>query len=157
MKRCLSSLAFLFISSCTSNSSSALDIEGVKSKYKVGQVWSFKSRPSEPNSKLTIVKIASDGKLGNIIHVQVDSVKIKTSTKSEKYTHLVSHMPFSEAAIDSSVTEKLGEVTELPDFQKGYTEWRTSFRAGKAGIFSIPVGKSVEYMETTMLEGNVVK
>jgi hypothetical protein len=108
--------SFLFISSCTSNSSSALDIEGVKSKYKVGRVWSFKSRPSEPNSKLTIVKIASDGKLGNIIHVQVDSVKIKTSTKSEKYTHLVSHMPFSEAAIDSSVTEKLGEVTELPDF-----------------------------------------
>jgi hypothetical protein len=84
-------------------------------------------------------------------------VKIKTFAKSEKYTHLVSHMPFSEAAIDSSVTGKLGEVTELPDFQKGYTEWRTSFRAGKAGIFSIPVGKSLEYMETTILEGNVVK
>ena len=84
-------------------------------------------------------------------------MKIKTSTKSAKYTHLESHMPFSEAAIDSSVTEKLGEITEMPDFQKGYTEWRNSFEAGKAGIFSMPVGKSVEYIETTMIEGNVVK
>lgn len=66
-------------------------------------------------------------------------------------------MPFSEAAIDSSVTERLGEVAELPDFQEGYTEWRNSFEAGNAGIFSIPVGKSVEYMETTTLKGNVVK
>jgi hypothetical protein len=157
MKRYLSALVLLFISSCTSNSSSALEAKEVKSKYKVGQVWSFKSRPSEPNARLTIVKIESDGKLGNIIHVQVDNVKIKTSAEPVKYTHLVSHMPFSEAAIDSSVTGKLGEVAELPDFQEGYAEWRNSFGAGKAGVFSIPVGKSVEYMETTTLKGSVVK
>ncbi|RZJ60995.1 MAG: hypothetical protein EOO58_02300 [Hymenobacter sp.] len=157
MKRYLSALILLFILSCTSNSNSVPEAKEVESKYKVGQVWSFKSRPSEPNAKLTIVKIESDGKLGNIIHIQVDSVKIKTSDEPVKYTHLVSHMPFSEAAIDSSVTERLGEVAELPDFQEGYTEWRNSFEAGNAGIFSIPVGKSVEYMETTTLKGNVVK
>lgn len=157
MKRYLSALIFLFISSCTSNSNSTLEEKKVESKYKVGQVWSFKSRPSEPNAKLTIVKIESDGKLGNIIHVRVDSVKIKTSAEPVKYTHLVSHMPFSEAAIDSSVTGKQGELAELPDFQEGYTEWRNSFETGKAGVFSIPVGKSVEYMEMTMLKGNVVK
>lgn len=157
MKRYLSALILLFILSCTSNSNSVPEAKEVESKYKVGQVWSFKSRPSEPNAKLTIVKIESDGKLGNIIHIQVDSVKIKTSDELVKYTHLVSHMPFSEAAIDSSVTERLGEVAELPNFQEGYTEWRNSFEAGNAGIFSIPVGKSVEYMETTTLKGNVVK
>jgi hypothetical protein len=157
MKLYLSALFLLFVSSCTSNASSALETKEVKSKYKVGQIWSFKSRSNEPNARLTIVKIESDRKLGNIIHVQVDSVKIKTSAKSAKYTHLVSHMPFSEAAIAFSVTEKLGEVAELPDFQEGYAEWRNSFEAGKAGVFSIPVGKSVEYMETTALKGNVVK
>jgi len=128
-----------------------------KSKYKVGQVWAFKSRLSEPNAKLTVVKIESDEKLGNIIHVYVDSVKIKTSLEPAKYTQVVSHMPFSEAAIDSSVTEMIGETTTLPDFQEGYNEWHTSAEAGSAGVFSIPVKKSIEYMETTMLKGSIVK
>ncbi|RZK27973.1 MAG: hypothetical protein EOO61_22705 [Hymenobacter sp.] len=157
MKLYLPALFFLFMSGCTSNSTDSLGAEDVKSRYKVGQVWAFKSRPSEPNAKLTIVKIEPDGKLGNIIHVYVDSVKIKTSAKPVKYSHVVSHMPFSEAAIDSSVTKKIGEVTNLPNFQEGYNEWHTSFKASNAGVFSIPVEKSIEYMETTMLKGNVVK
>jgi hypothetical protein len=145
------------MASCTSDASNALETEAVKSKYKVGQVWKFKSRSLEPNAKLTIVKIESQGKLGNIVHIHVDSVKIKTSIKPIRYTYVVSHMPFSEAAIDSSVTKMMGEVTGLPDFQEGYDEWHESFKEGKAGIFSIPVGKSVEYMEKTTLEGNVIK
>ena len=145
------------MASCTSDASNSLETEAIKSKYKVGQVWKFKSRSIEPNAKLTIVKIESQGKLGNIIHIHVDSVNIKTSIKPVKYTHVVSHMPFSEAAIDSSVTKMTGEVIELPDFQEGYDEWHKSFKKGKAGVFSIPVGKSVEYMETTTLEGKVVK
>ena len=157
MKLNLLVLFFLFMASCTSDASNALETEAVKSKYKVGQVWKFKSRSIEPNAKLTIVKIESQGKRGNIIHIHVDSVNIKTSIKPVKYTHVVSHMPFSKAAIDSSVTTMIGEVTELPDFQEGYDEWHESFKEGKAGVFSIPVGKSVEYMETTTLEGNVVK
>jgi hypothetical protein len=157
MKLNLLALLFLFMASCTSDASNALKTDTVKSKYKVGQVWKFKSRPIEPNAKLTIIKIESQGKLGNIIHIHVDSVKIKTSTKPVKYAHVVSHMPFSEAAIDSSVTKMIGEVTELPDFREGYDEWHKSFKEGKAGVFSIPVGKSVEYMETTTLEGNVVE
>ena len=157
MKLYLSALSFLFVSGCTSNSTDSSGVETVKSKYKVGQVWAFKSRPSEPNARLTIVKIESDGKLGNIIHVYVDSVKIKTSVKPVKYSYVVSHMPFSEAAIDSSVTKKIGEVANPPDFQEGYNEWHTSFEAGNAGVFSIPVEKSIEYMETTALKGNVVQ
>ena len=157
MKLNLLALFFLFMVSCTSDASNSLETEAIKSKYKVGQVWKFKSRSIEPNAKLTIIKVESQGKLGNIIHIHVDSVKIKTSSKPVKYTHVVSHMPFSEAVIDSSVTKMIGEVTELPDFQEGYDEWHESFKKGKAGVFSIPVGKSVEYMETTTLEGNVVK
>ena len=66
MKRYLSAIFFLFVSSCASNASSALETEGMKSKYRVGQIWSFKSRSNEPSARLTIVKIESDEKLGNI-------------------------------------------------------------------------------------------
>jgi hypothetical protein len=128
--------------------------EAHKSKYQVGQVWSYNTRPSEPNAKLTIVKVEGQDSIGNIIHIYVTDVKVKTSSNLGKYSETISHMPFSEAAIDSSVTKQIGSVANLPDFEEGYNEWRRSFDAGHAGVFSITVGKAVEYMETTMLEGH---
>ena len=132
-------------------------LEAAESKYKVGQVWAYNSRPSEPNAKLTIVKIEGQDSIGNIIHVYVDNVKVKTSSNPEKYSETISHMPFSEAAIDSSVVKQIEVVTKLPDYREGYDEWHQSFDAGHAGVFSITVGKAVEYMETTMLQGHEAK
>lgn len=65
-------------------------------------------------------------------------------------------MPFSEVALDSSGLKKIGEAKVIPDYQEGYNEWRTSFDKGGAGVFSIPVGKAVEYMQETMLEGHTI-
>ncbi|MBD2767228.1 hypothetical protein IC235_04920 [Hymenobacter sp. BT664] len=131
--------------------------ETVKSKYQVGQVWTYTTRSSEPDAKLTIVKVEGQDSIGNIIHVYVSNVKIKTSLDPDKYSETISHMPFSEAAIDSSVTKQIGTVTKLPDFKAGYDEWRRSFDAGHAGVFTITVGKAVEYMETAVLNGHKTK
>jgi len=65
-------------------------------------------------------------------------------------------MPFSEAALDSSGLKKIGETKAILDYQEGYNEWKTSFDKGGAGVFSISVGKAVEYMEETMLKGHTV-
>ena len=62
-------------------------------------------------------------------------------------------MPFSEAAIDASVTKRLGTVHTLPAFQEGYDSWRAGFEKGEAGVFTITIGKAVEYMEQAMLKG----
>lgn len=126
------------------------------SKYHVRDEYSFKSRDFEPHAKLVILKIEHENKGGNIIHVRVDSVKIKTSENPVKYSTVISHMPFSEAALDSSGLRKIGKTENMPDYKKGYNEWRTSFDKGGAGVFSIPVGKAVEYMEETMLKGRTV-
>ena len=131
--------------------------EAVKSKYRVGQVWSYNTRPSEPDAKLTIVKIEGQDSIGNIIHVYVSNVKVKTSSNPEKYSETITHMPFSEAAIDSSVIKQIGTTSEPPDYTEGYEEWRQSFKVGHAGVFSITVGKAVEYMEKSMLEGHDVQ
>ena len=120
-------------------------------------MWSYNTRPSEPDAKLTIVKIEGQDSIGNVIHVYVSNVKVKTSSNPDKYSETISHMPFSEAAIDLSVIKQLGTATELPDFKEGYGEWRQSFDSGHAGVFFITVRKAVEYMETTMLEGHEAK
>ena len=106
---------------------------------------------------LTVVKVEHQDSTGNIIHVRVDSVKVKTSENPAKYSEVITHMPFAEAALDSSGLRKIGETKVIPDYQEGYNEWRASFEKGGAGVFSIPVGKAVEYMEETMLKGRTVK
>jgi len=126
------------------------------SKYHVGDIYAFQSRPTEPNARLTVVKVEYQKKIGTVIHIRVDSVKVKTSQNPVRYSTVITHMPFSEPALDSSGLRKLGEAKTIPDYQEGYDEWRASFDKGNAGVFTISVGKSVEYMEKTAIGGHTV-
>src|SRR3989442_16012576 len=76
-----------------------------ESRYKVGQVWSYKTRPSEEQSTITIVKIETDPKLGKLVHISVTGLKIKNSDSELEYTTDIGHMPFAEKAIDKSVVK----------------------------------------------------
>lgn len=123
------------------NKNSPILQDTIKSKYRVGEEYSFKSRPIEPNAVLTVVKVEHQDKVGNIVHVRVDSVKVKTSANSEKYSSVITHMPFSEAALDSSGLRKIGETKVIPDYQEGYSEWRTGFYKGGAVFLQYPLAK----------------
>lgn len=118
-----------------------------KSKYKVGQVWSYKTRPQEPNSTFTVVKVESSEKLGTIVHVSLQGLKVKNSRHKNGFSDTVSHMPFSEKAIDQSVTKLVKENADLPDYQEGYNQWKQAFDAGKGGIFTITVAEAIEVIE----------
>jgi len=128
----------------------------IDAKYKVGQVWKYKTRPSEPNSTLTVVKVEHADKVGTIVHIYIADVKVRTNSAGTKYSTSISHSPFSKAAVDSSVTQLVTTVEKLPDYEEGYKEWRESFLTEDAGVFSIPVGKSVDYTEQTITDSTVV-
>ncbi|RZJ90928.1 MAG: hypothetical protein EOO60_08465 [Hymenobacter sp.] len=156
MKRILTLLPILLLAACNMDKGASSLQDTTESKYRVGTDYSFKSRDFEPNARLTVLKIEHQDKVGNIIHVRVDSVKVKTSENPVKYSTVITHMPFSEAALDSSGLSIIGEAEVIPDYQEGYNEWRTSFDKDGAGVFSIPVSKAVVYMEETMLKGHTV-
>lgn len=125
------------------------------SKYKVGQVWRYKTRSTEPNSTLSILKVEHTATDGNIIHVRVDSLRMRNPHQINGGGSEIGHMPFAETAIDSSVTELLkSDQAVAPDFMEGYEIWREAFAAGKGGIFSVPVSEGVAYSEETMATGN---
>ena len=46
-------------------------------KYKEGQVWSYKTRENESNSKIYIVKIEYNKTIGKIYHIYIDNLNIK--------------------------------------------------------------------------------
>jgi hypothetical protein len=119
-------------------------------RYHAGEKWRFRSRPGEEDATLTIVKIESSAELGVIVHVSLEGVRIKNPHAPGGFSETVAHMPFSEAAVERSVTELQGKGDPAPKFEDGYREWRTAFEKKKAGIFTITVGEGVSFMEKVL-------
>ena|SRR5690348_3393559 len=111
------------------------------SKFHPGQVWKYKTRSHEKNSTLTILKIESLPKVGIIIHVRVDKVRLRNCTGGPE-PDTIEHMPFSRDAIERSVT-KLVKETTIPDFQAGYNDWRSAC----GGVYTITVADAIKLDE----------
>ena len=155
MRKWLSLVGLGLVTGCSqpANDNTTISLtDVVDPTYKVGQVWQYHTRPSEPNSTLTIVKIelaSSD----TIVHVHIADVKLKTDTVGTSYQNTIGHSPFSRAAITASVTKLVTVVQILPEYEEGYSLWRKAYLSGNGGIFSTPVSQSVGDTEETSLIG----
>ena len=116
-------------------------------KFAVGQVWHYETREGEEESVLTIVKLDQADSLGPIIHVHIQGLKIKSPTAPSGFSDVIHHIPFSKDALMKSVTEKVGQVEQLPDFMEGYEQWHEAFIAGNGGVFATPVKEAIAYVE----------
>ncbi len=115
-------------------------------EFKQGQVWEYKTRPSEANSTLTIVKIDTINDV-RIIHIAVQGLQIKNLRAPRGYGEEISHMPMAEESLIESVTRMIRTTDRLPSFQEGYAHWKAAFDKGEGGYFTIPVEQGVEYIE----------
>lgn len=121
------------------------------SKYEPGQVWSYRTRPGEEASRLTVLKVEPHGTAGEpAIHVRLDDVKLANPRVEGGVSREISHLPFSEEAIDRSVTELLESDVPLPDNLEGYETWKREADEGNAGIFTLPVAEVVSVVEQAM-------
>lgn len=121
-----------------------------ESQYKVGQMWSYKTRPGEEESYFIVVKVESHPKLGNIIHIAVRKLKMQNPRSPDGISEKVNHMPFSEVALTKSAVRILKDRTHLPDFREGYQLWREAFDKRQAGIYTISLAEAVKVMEATL-------
>jgi hypothetical protein len=55
-------------------------------------------------------------------------------------------MPFSRAAVVSSITSLAQDSVALPDYQDGYHEWQRA----QGGVFTVSVLEGLEFMEKTL-------
>ncbi|MDR4951649.1 hypothetical protein REB14_05580 [Chryseobacterium sp. ES2] len=127
-----------------------------KDPYRVGQEWNYKTRPTEKNSTLTILKIEEYPETGKVIHISVSGLKMKNPASPIGYAETLSHIPISEEALDKSVTSLKNETGKKPDSLKmgGYSYWKKEFDKGDAGIFTIPISEIVEAMEKSIVAGD---
>ena len=115
--------------------------------YKVGQTWSYKTRPNEKESFFIVVKIDADEKFGKIIHIALSNLKMKNPNSSNEFYKSANHLPFIEEAITKSAVKILKEKVELPDYEEGYNLWKEAFDAKKAGVYTASIAEVIEIME----------
>ncbi len=124
------------------------------SRFQVGQVWAYQTRLTDPKSTLQILKVERLHGTTIAVHIQVNGLNTKFAP-DKKDGSTASHLPFSEEAIETSVTDLLAAKQLLPeDYKEGYEMWREAFLNGKAGVFTAPVARVVNMIEETTSSGN---
>ncbi|KAA6462900.1 hypothetical protein DYQ86_06060 [Acidobacteria bacterium AB60] len=113
--------------------------------YKPGQVWSYKNRPGEDASTITILKVETTSKMGTIVHVRIDKFNLE-NCKGNKGDSSMDHAPFSRVAINKSVVKLLRTEKDVPDFSEGYNDWLSHC----GGIYTMPVAEALTLTNKTM-------
>jgi len=101
---------------------------------------------------LTVLKVESSQKLGVIVHVSLDGLRIENPRAADSVSATIGHMPFAEAAIDRSVTTRAAAGLFGAADGEGYEEWHRAFDAGNAGIFTIDVAEGVDFVAQTLYQ-----
>ncbi len=139
-------LTFTILSVATSAQNSELK-DATDSPYKVGQLWSYKTRANESKSTFIVVKVDNHPTYGNIVHIAVRDLKMKNPNSPNGISDKINHSPFSERAVAQSAVTMLKEKVELPDFEPGYRLWREAFDQKRAGFYEVSIAEAVDTTE----------
>lgn len=109
--------------------------------YAEGQVWEYRTRAGDENSRLKIGRIERvDGREdAPIYHISIAGVQLGGPVVEG----LIQHAPVSKETLDASVI-RLGDANglEFGDVEEGIAEWRRA----RGGVFTISVAEIVDAM-----------
>jgi hypothetical protein len=118
------------------------------SKYSPGQVWSYKNRTGESSSTITILRVESLPKVGIIVHVRIDGIKLKNCSGGPS-PNTIQDAPFAKDAIGRSVVTLIKERQQIPEYEAGYSDWK----AHCGGVYAITVTEMLKADEATFNNG----
>lgn len=127
--------------------------QSLNSQFAAGQVWKYKTRPVEPESRVIIGRIEKVGNAETIIHVKLTSLRINNPGAPGGVSTFVSHTPISEDKLKESVTELEAENGDLDGFEEGYNTWQDAHRTGGAGFFTTTLSEIIEFIEEAFNKG----
>lgn len=114
-----------------------------------GDIWAYKTRAGEEASTLTILKVEDYPQYGRVVHIRVDGIRMTNPVTGGEFNQMP-HLPFQAKALQRSLTQRVGETKQVPDFSQGYAYWKAAFDEKKAGAFKISVRKALD----GLLSGN---
>jgi hypothetical protein len=120
---------------------------------KEGECWSYATRPGEEASFLVMRKIETLPKIGEVIHISIFGLKIKSPSAPNGFTDQAGHVPIAGANLRSSLKERVQRSIPDADWKEGYRMWREAYDAGKGGVFTKSVSECVGFMEEALNHG----
>lgn len=135
MRHAVLALLVLFIGSETMGA----DAASQRHHFSPGQVWRFRLDAGEPPATLTILKVETLEKLGDVVHISVSAVRVPGGVTQ------IGHLPMSKAALDESVIE-LVRTDKSPVDLKGYETWKRA----KGGVFTTTVSDALSFVRQAM-------
>jgi hypothetical protein len=124
-------------------------VDDGNAKYHVGETWSYRTRPGEEGSTLTVVKIESSP-IGVIVHIYVRGLRIMNPRAPGGINTEAQHLPMAEQALEKSVTKMVAARGPLPPYEDGYRQWKTAVDGGKAGAFTVSVAEVITLAEKAL-------
>jgi hypothetical protein len=120
---------------------------------KEGECWSYATRPGEEASFLVIRKIETLPKIGEVIHISIFGLKIKSPSAPNGFTDQAGHVPIAGVNLRSSLKERVQRSIPDTDWKEGYHMWREAYDSGKGGVFTKSVSECVGFMEEALNRG----
>lgn len=142
-------LIALLLVGCDSGKTST-KMENTMQPFAPGQVWTYNTRPGEEASRIVICRVETDPKLGEIVHIHVNGLRLKNKHAPGGASDQIGHMPYSGEALRKSLTKLESTGTVLPSSDSGYQEWRGAFDKGKAGVWTASVSEAIAGMESAL-------
>jgi hypothetical protein len=85
---------------------------GSEPAFDAGQVWAYKTRVGEEESRLLIDKVEEDPKLGRIFHISISKIHIKNSAIT-----IADELPHLPVSLDTLNSSTKGDPPALPGRQ----------------------------------------
>lgn len=113
-----------------------------------GQMWSIKS--VSPTTIKVIIGRLEDLNGKSAVHIALVDVPVPAGAPGAGGVIRVGHMPFEQAALAASLGELISTgVSPGPNFESGYTQWRSA----RGGIYTIGVAEAVATLFEALARG----
>jgi hypothetical protein len=109
--------------------------------FEPGQVWTFRLDKTEPASTLTVLKVESLPKHGNVVHISVSAIRVPEGVTS------IQHLPMSQDAMERSVLTLVRTEHSPPDLV-GYETWARA----NGGIFKTSVEDALRIIRENLAQ-----
>lgn len=119
-------------------------------KFAPGQVWTYSTRAGEERSTVTVLRVDSLARLGIVVHVRVDGLRVHQP--GGELVPTVLHMPFLRDALLGSVEKQIGTAAPVPRLE-GVEEWQREC----GGAYRLSVRDAVDVMQTTLEKGSAAR
>ena len=105
--------------------------------FQPGQIWKYRTREEEENSKVTIIEIDETA-----LHIYVDELNV-TTPKGQRIKEV--YIPIAPSALVKSVTELAQE--QAPNYQARRKEWLESHDTRGQGFFTMELSQFLTALE----------